>query len=293
MHPKWTALLAALATAITALLERSGLHATPTEVTAAATGVLTLVHVGYHPPVRTRLRKVLPHRHKGNPSLGLWVWNATNPAGHVQRARAHGYGWIAVKVHDGEQDYNDWNMVREYQRQAARAGVKFGTWGYNRPGSGTFAAKCAATFGGFYIADVEVEFEGVKDASHAFISMFDAECRRVSHRPTSVHLSSFGRVDLHPGIDWKVWSEAGWDFMPQAYSCESVELSPAACLRHAEDFWDRRRVQPTLGAYTGARGRLTADQLAGQCKGLGLSGVNVWEASTASAVELDRVSKVL
>lgn len=290
MHPKWTALLAAIITAVTAILERNGLHATTTEVTAAATGLLTMVHVGYHPPIRKRLRKVLPHRNKGNPALGLWVWNATDPAGHVDKARAHGYGWIAVKVHDGTAPYNQDSMIEEYRRQCARAGIKFGAWGYCRPGSGVYAANRAAKVGAaFYIADVEVEFEGVQGASQAFINGFNGTRLHFS----SLHLSSFGRVDLHPGINWRAWSEAGWDFMPQAYSCESVELSPAACLRHAEDFWDRRRVQPTLGAYTGARGRLTADQLAGQCKGLGLTGVNVWEASTATPVDLDRIGKVL
>jgi hypothetical protein len=294
MHPKWTALIAVLVTAIAAILQRNGLHAEPAIVAAAATGILTVVHVVHHPPVRKKLRKVLPNRYRHNQGLGLWVWNATDPYGHVAKAHAHGYGWIAVKVHDGDSDYNNTSMIEAYHRQCQKYGIRFGVWGYCRPGCGQFAAARATQLGAdFYIADVEVEFEGVHGASEQFLADFHKQTAAMGKRFTSLHLSSFGRVDLHPGINWRAWSEAGWGFMPQAYSCESVELSPQACLNHAQDFWGHWRIQPTLGAYAGARGRLTADQLAGQCKGLKLSGVNVWEASTATGVDLDRISRVV
>lgn len=298
MNPKLGVLLAGLVTAITAYLQKRGLHVTSTAIVGAVSGLLTSAHAIAHPPVRRKLKKVLPTRWRGKAGLGLWVWNATDPKGHVNKCRSHGYGWLALKVHEGTHEYNDPAIIDEYRRLCAKYKIKFGAWGYCSSPTyegGIVAAKLAHDFGArFYIADVEAEFERApRAASRHFIQGFEHTAKETGYHPTSLWLSSFGRVDLHPDIDYREWARAGWGFMPQAYSCESAELQPGACLRHAEDYWPRHLIQPTLGAYAGARGRIPADQLAHEAKGLGLKGVNVWEAHTATPQELARVAGVV
>jgi hypothetical protein len=290
MKPKSTGLLAILITAITAVLQREGYHAEPTAIAGAATGVVTVAHVIAHPPVRKKLRKVLPGRPRGNPSLGLWVWESPNADEVCKKARSHGYGWIALKIHDGADPFN-LEHVTAYRQACEKYGLKFGVWGYCRSwANGYDAAALAVKYHAkFYIADVETEFE---NAPRDWPALF---CRAFKSHAAEVDpwLSSFGRVDLHPDIDYHAFAEAGFGFMPQAYSCESVELQPAACLRHAEDYWHRDRIQPTLGAYAGARGRLTPKRLASEAEGLGLKGVNVWVAQTATPEDLAEIARVV
>lgn len=290
MHPKYTALLSMIVTAITAVLTKEGLHAEPTAIAAASTGVVTVAHAIVHPPIRKKLRKVLPHKRKLNPSLGLWVWEGKDPHGDCKRALDNGYGWIAVKAHDGANRYNTDSIV-SYQAICKSYGLKFGIWGYCRQWTdGLLASQlCDDHKAAFYIADCEIEFEGMRRSLQAdFCAVI-----RNRQKDLDLWLSSFGRIDLHPDIDWRAFRDAGFGFMPQAYSCDSRELDPSVCYRHARDLWGHERIQPTLGAYTGALGRLTPTQLRQSCAGLKLSGVNVWDAQNATDADLAEVSKVL
>ena len=108
---------------------------------------------------------------------------------------------------------------------------------------------------------------------------------RLPHLPAA--LSSFGRIDLHPGLDWRAWCDAGFDFHPQAYACESAALSPRACVERATAVWPRDRIRPTLGAYRGAAGRPSAAALADSVRGLGATG----STSGASARCATRTSR--
>ena len=160
------------------------------------------------------------------------------------------YGWLALKLHDGDHLFHT-DIADAYKKACDKYGIKFGAWGYCRTWTDGFIAAqvCNKYDAHFYLADVEVEFEnGPRKWAGQFCHAFKSHAPKVDP-----WLSSFGRVDLHPDIDYRAFANAGFGFMPQAYSCESTELSPSACLRHAEDYWPRHRIQPTLGAYAGAR----------------------------------------
>jgi hypothetical protein len=290
MKPRNTGILALIITAITAILTKEGLHAEPAAIAAAATGVVTLAHVVVHPPVRRKLRKVLPHKRKLNPSLGLWVWEGRDPHGDCKRAADAGYGWIAIKAHDGSNHFNQ-ESINAYQAICKTYGLKFGIWGYCRGAGSAILASvlCHSLKPAFYIADCEVEMENSPRSDQKDFCTY----LRMHNPDLDLWLSSFGRIDLHPDIDWRAFRDAGFGFMPQAYSCDSVELTPAACYHHARDIWEHARIQPTLGAYAGARGRLPAPVLRDECRGLQLAGVNVWDAQEATQADLAEVARVL
>lgn len=290
MKPQTTGLLAVLITLITAALKKWGVHAPPVTIAAASTGIITAVHTLAHPPVKQKLKRAVPKRFRGNPSLGLWVWEGTNATTDAKRCRAHGYGWLALKVHEGGAVFAE-DRITAYRDACEKYGIKFGVWGYCRHWTdASLAAELCHKYGAhFYLADVEVEFER---SPRADAGKFAALFRRLAPG-VDPWLSSFGRVDLHPDIDYRAFANHGFGFMPQAYSCESAELAPAACLHHALDYFDHSRIQPTLGAYSGARGRIPSQQLRREAQGLHLSGVNVWVAQTATPTDLAQVAKVL
>jgi hypothetical protein len=222
-----------------------------------------------------------------NPNLGMWVWemNYTVLDSYLKYLRELEYGWVVVKIHDGENvfiDQNGWDQVVE---AAKNNGLKLGGWGFVREeGDGAFAANLLKKYNPhFYIADVEITFnsENVKTFCKPITSKYDK------------WLSSYGRVDLHPEISWQTFSEEGWKFMPQAYECESVLLTPQACMSHAQDYWRHKDIQPTLGAYTGARGSLSASELEDSISRLKLTGTNVWRSGTAGHAELVAIKQGL
>lgn len=212
--------------------------------------------------------------------LGLWVWEAdkVNPDSICAMVVPLGFRWIAVKAHDGLSSFNSSQSIQAWKQACLHHKLNFGIWGYlSSPGindaRGAIQA-CHAYGPSFYIADVETEYE------HASGPVSQGFCK--AFRDTYPHLpaaiSSFGRVDLHSGIAFKEWKNAGFDFMPQAYECESAELSPALCVNHAKTIWPQTEIYPTLGTYTGARGILTGQQLYDSVSDIQLPGVNVWDA---------------
>lgn len=222
------------------------------------------------------------------PSLGVWIWTGNNSLDLADMKRL-GYRWIAVKAFDGDSTFNVPAYIDWWREEAWKHGLMFGIWGYTRsPTDASLAAALVSRFKAqFFIADAEVEYEGAYLYSRMFAQRF-----RVYHPKMYAALSSFGRIDFHT-LDWRGWRDNGFAFMPQAYQCDSLQLAPNLCVSHALAVWKRSEIQPTLGTYQGALGRLSASQLAASVKGLGLPGVNLWEASSTSREDLTAIAEAM
>jgi hypothetical protein len=227
--------------------------------------------------------------------LGMWVWEAgqNEPATLVQSLTAHGYSWLAVKAHDGSHGFNDPAQVVAYRAACRAHGLKFGIWGYlSAPGTADAAAAsqyCMRFQPDFYIADAEVEYEtATGPVSREFCTRF-----RQDHPRLPAALSSFGRPDLHAGIDWTAWRDHGFDWMPQAYECETEALAPRVCVQQALAIWPRERIFVTLGTYAGARGALTGAQLYASVADIALPGVNLWDAQELRNGQLGALGRLV
>lgn len=85
----------------------------------------------------------------------------------------------------------------------------------------------------FYFANAEAEYERATErVSVEFAHTFRRELPML---PAA--LSSFGRIDLHPALDWRAWRDHGFEFHPQAYEADSHLLTPARCVGAARRVW--------------------------------------------------------
>ena len=226
---------------------------------------------------------------------GVWVWEAgrQDPGRLAARLRRHGFHWLAVKALDGTSRFNTDAQLRAYAAAARREGLAFGLWAYLVGNDPAAEARLCADLveqhdAAFLLADAESEYERAQGpVSRRFARAFRA---RLPHLPAA--LSSFGRIDLHPGLDWRAWCDAGFDFHPQAYACESAALSPRACVERATAVWPRDRIRPTLGAYRGAAGRPSAAALADSVRGLGATGFDVWRVGSLRDADLAALGAV-
>ena len=220
---------------------------------------------------------------------GVWVWEAgaQDPGRLAARLRRHRFHWLAVKAADGTSRFNSDAQLRAYAEAAEREGLGFGLWAYLVGEDPDREAQLCADLverydADFFLADAEIEYERAQaPVSRRFARAFRS---RLPQLPAA--LSSFGRVDLHPGLDWRAWREAGFDFHPQAYTCESTALSPRACVEHAAAIWPRDRIRPTLGAYRGAAGRPSGAALADSVRDLGATGFDLWRVGTLRDADL-------
>jgi hypothetical protein len=134
----------------------------------------------------------------------------------------------------------------------------------------------------FYFADVEDEYEhATGPVSREFARAFRRELPML---PAAV--SSFGRIDLHPDINWQTWRDHGFEFHPQAYETESHLLTPARCVEAARKVWPTSMIRPTLGAYKGAAARPSPKRLAQSLKEVNTTGFNVWRNGTVTREDI-------
>jgi hypothetical protein len=225
---------------------------------------------------------------------GVWVWEADkhDPARLTAVLKAHRFGYVAVKAHDGTQPFAENEpLLPAYAKHAADHGLAFGLWGYLRavdpPGEAALAGQLVKRFGAaFYLADAEVEYESARGP----VSREFAQAFRTHHPHLPAALSSFGRIDMHTGIDWGAWRSHGFEFQPQAYFCETQELTPKACIAAATHVWPAHAIRPTIGAYKGAAGRPSSQQLAASLQHLPTRGFSVWSAETATEQDYARLS---
>lgn len=183
---------------------------------------------------------------------GLWVWNGdeSNPENLAKMLARNGFQYIAIKAHDGMKPYrrND-GQIGKYAAAARAHGLAFGLWGYLKAADAAGEARLAAELvrkhnASFYFADVEGEYE--KASGHVSREFARTFRRDLPMLPAAV--SSFGRIDLHPDIDWQAWRDQGFEFHPQAYETDSHLLTPARCVEAARRVWPITMIRPTLGA---------------------------------------------
>jgi hypothetical protein len=215
-------------------------------------------------------------------TAGAFVWHETavDPEALGRQLRENGFGWVAVLLHDGltvDPIEDDW--VRRF-REAS--GLPVGGWGVLRT-QPELEAQLAQTLlerNGldFYIADAEAEYKysselGPSDVryqrSRRFVDTF-----RAALPDLPAALSSYCRADRQD-IDWKAWSSAGFEFMPQAYVNDFGDYAtPAVCTEAATGFFPADAVHPTIGMYPGQDDQVAPDryaQLLGDAHTVGFS----------------------
>lgn len=226
---------------------------------------------------------------------GLWVWNGDESSAEnlAKLLARNGFQYLAIKAHDGVKPYRrNRDEVAKYAAAARSHGLAFGLWGYLQAQDAVGEAKLAAELvrmhhASFYFADVEVEYE--RATGHASREFARAFRHQLPMLPAAV--SSFGRIDLHPDIDWHAWRNQGFEFHPQAYETDSHLLTPARCVEAARRVWPLTMIRPTLGAYKGAGTRPTPKRLAKSLREVGTTGFNVWRNGTTTPEDIRALAK--
>lgn len=227
------------------------------------------------------------------PAAGLWHWSpAKSGAARLsnldelcKRARAAGLDYITFKALDGARDRFLIDSQLATAKQACkRAGLKFSLWQYVyavRPPSEeaqAFARIISKFMPAFVFIDVEAEYESNPNpVSAEYASAFR---RALPKFPATI--APFGRADLHPGIDYKTWHDHGFGVAPQAYECESTELTPAKCARSFKRWWPVDKQWTAVGFYKGARGKLSGAEIGASLRGLPVANISAWYSGEAS-----------
>jgi hypothetical protein len=195
-------------------------------------------------------------------NAGAFVWHpsAIDPAVLGRDLRTNGFGWLAVYVQDGEQATPvDPQWIARFR---AASGLPLGGWGVLRedPIADARLAHHLIDREGldFYVANAEAEYGytglgGPSGARFERSARFVGEFRKLESRLPAA-LASFCRPDQHD-LDWKTWSAAGFDFLPEAYVNELGQAaSPSSCVTGAAAFFPTDRVHPIVGMYQGKLG---------------------------------------
>jgi len=217
---------------------------------------------------------------------GAFVWHPTSidPALLGHELRANGFGWVAVFVHDGlDAATVDPVWIDRFRRAS---GLAVGGWGVLRTdpvGEAALAHEFVRRYHlDFYVADAEAEYGytgpgGPSGARYARSSRFVEEFRRLEPDLPAA-LASYCRPDQHD-LDWKAWSAAGFDFLPESYVNElGPAVAPASCVAGAAAFFPVDRVHPIVGMYQGKLGLGVAPVYAQLLREGGTAGFSVYLA---------------
>ena len=116
-------------------------------------------------------------------------------------------------------------------------------------------------------------------------------------RPRSAHalphfpatIAPFGRADLHRGIDYKAWHDHGFGVAPQAYECDSSELTPAKCAHSFAHLWPVEKQWTVVGFHAGARQgahrehlKLSGAHIGASLRGLPVANISGWYSGEAT-----------
>jgi hypothetical protein len=193
---------------------------------------------------------------------GAFVWHATaiDPVVLGEQLRANGFGWAAIFVQDGTTAAPVDQVWIQKFRDAS--GLPLGAWGALRTkpvGEAELARRLIGHYGlDFYVADAEAEYGytgpgGASGTRFRRSAAFAGEFRKLEPSlPAAV--TSYCRPDEHD-LDWKAWSNAGFDFLPEAYVNElGASADPAACVAGAAPYFPADRIHPIVGMYLGKLG---------------------------------------
>ena len=225
---------------------------------------------------------------------GLWHWSNAGPGpGRLQdldslckRARAAGLDYITFKALDGAQDrFLTDSQLKEAKQACERAGLKFSLWQYVyavRPPSeeATSLSSLIERFApAFVFIDVEKEYE----SNPGPVSAQYASAFRDALPDFPATIAPFGRADLHPGIDYKAWHDHGFGVAPQAYECDSSELTPAKCAESFSHLWPVEKQWTVVGLHEGARHeKLSGAYLGASLRGLPVANISGWWSGPAT-----------
>lgn len=202
---------------------------------------------------------------------GMFVWHAgAFPADiAVEKLKAQGIKWVALQITDGMtvNDETTRELQAGYIQKLHAAGIQVGFWGVNRnepEAEARLAADQVKQWGAdFYIANAEFEYKYTDPQGKPDPVAFERSKRWVDtfrkalpDLPASI--SSYGRADM-ADLDWKVWRDNGFDWLPQAYLNEFDINDPKLCVDGAvKAGWPRDRVHPTLGIWGGGQSRIVS-----------------------------------
>lgn len=217
---------------------------------------------------------------------GAFVWHPSSidPAVLGQELRANGFGWAAIFIQDGATAAPiDPVWVERFRRAS---GLPLGGWGNlrtNPVAEADLVHRLLRRYGlDFYVADAEAEYGytgpgGSSSLRYGRSAAFVGEFRKLEpDLPAAV--ASYCRPDEHD-LDWKAWSSAGFDFLPEAYVNDlGVAASPATCVAGAAGFFPADRVHPIVGMYQGRLGLGSAATYARLLRQAGTSGFSVYLA---------------
>jgi hypothetical protein len=222
-------------------------------------------------------------------SGGAFVWHETDlePTLLGRVLRESGFGWVAVRIHDGlEEDPVEADWVYRFR---LASGLPVGGWGVLRTDpeqEAALASSLVDRYGlDFYIANPETEYEfsgldGPSAERSGRSARFVAAFRSLRPAPFPVGLSSYCRPDRHD-IDWAAWRNAGFVFLPEAYVNDvGMDVAPAACVAAARGVFPRADIHPTIGMHVGAEGVLDVATYVDLLAQAGTVGFSVYLAET-------------
>ena len=180
---------------------------------------------------------------------GAFVWNETDvsPEQLAATMREHGFGWLALRLHDGgSHDPVEGDWITRFR---AAGGPPIGGWGVLRDSPEAEAELAAALLRqhglGFYVANAEAEHGAAGDPGRS--ARFVASFRRLLPGLPAA-LSTLCRPE--PSFDLATWRDGGFAFLPQAYVNQfGGEVAPASCLAAASHIFPADAVHPTVGTF--------------------------------------------
>lgn len=222
-------------------------------------------------------------------AAGAFVWheNDVEPTLLGRTLRESGFGWAAVRLHDGlAEDPVEADWVYRFR---LASGLPVGGWGVLRAdpeNEAALASSLVERYGlDFYIANPEVEYEfsgagGPSDERSGRSSRFVGAFRSLRPAPFPVGLSSYCQPDRHD-IDWRSWRRAGFVFLPQAYVNDiGRDGAPATCVASASGVFPRASIHPTIGMHVGSQGELDVATYVELLAEAGTVGFSVYLAET-------------
>ncbi len=222
-------------------------------------------------------------------SAGAFVWHETDvePTLLGRVMRESGFGWVAVRLHDGlSEDPVEADWVYRFR---LASGLPVGGWGVLRTdpaGEAALASTLVERYGlDFYVANPEVEYEfsgtdGPSGERSGRSARFVQAFRASRPAPFPVGVSSYCRPDRHD-IDWSAWRHAGFSFLPQAYVNDvGPEVAPAACVAGARGVFPPADIHPTIGMHVGRQSTLDVATYVELLVQAGTVGFSVYLAET-------------
>jgi hypothetical protein len=190
-------------------------------------------------------------------SAGAFVWHEldVDATRLGMTMRENGFGWIAVRLHDGlEVDPLAERWIESFQ---AASGLPVGGWGVLRDkpeAEAKLAGSLVDRLGlDFYVADAEAAYEysgagGPSDERSSRSRRFVNAFRRLEPS-LPAGLSSYCRPTRHD-IDWAAWQKGGFVFLPQAYVNQvGPAVAPRNCVEAAASYFPPNRIHPTIGTF--------------------------------------------